>query len=152
LKILSSQVSRLWVKLDEQVGTFLDRSLEGDWPCLCGIDDVRLQTLVAAAKARPGALNHGSSGICTSCISGLQLWRFDGVDSLHVPVRGSVWGGLNTPKGLPAEVRGKLEADEGRRHPPLRRAEPSAIRQAAPQKLVDEELPVVPSSDRKSSV
>ena len=27
-----------------------------------------------------------------------------------MPVRGSVWGGVLAPKGLPAEVRGKLEA------------------------------------------
>jgi tripartite-type tricarboxylate transporter receptor subunit TctC len=29
---------------------------------------------------------------------------------LGLPVRGTVWGGLVAPKGLPAEVRGKLEA------------------------------------------
>jgi tripartite-type tricarboxylate transporter receptor subunit TctC len=29
---------------------------------------------------------------------------------LGLPVRGTVWGGLVAPKGLPADVRGKLEA------------------------------------------
>jgi tripartite-type tricarboxylate transporter receptor subunit TctC len=29
---------------------------------------------------------------------------------LGLPMRGSVWGGLVAPKGLPADVRGKLEA------------------------------------------
>ena len=31
--VSKSQVSRLCGELDEQVGAFLNRTLEGDWPC-----------------------------------------------------------------------------------------------------------------------
>ncbi len=147
---------------------------------LCGTYDVPLLTLVRAdspfkdyaalvafGKANPGRFNYGSSGVGTILhISGLQQWRFHGIDALHVPykstgdmivplkngeltvfnetppvalqhqlrplmsltdqrvpgfekvpsarelgvpIRGSVWGGLVAPKGLPADVRSKLE-------------------------------------------
>ena len=148
---------------------------------LCGTYDVPLLTLVAAnsphkdyralvawAKANPGKLNYGSSGVATMLhIAALQQWKAHGVDTLHVPykstgdmvvplkngelsmfnetppvavqhqlrpllaltdtrvpgfeqvptakevglpVRGSVWGGLVAPKGLPADLRTRLEA------------------------------------------
>ena len=32
--IFKSQVSRLCVEIDERVDAFLDRPLEGEWPCL----------------------------------------------------------------------------------------------------------------------
>ena len=147
---------------------------------VCGTYDVPLLTLVAAdapykdyagllawAKSHPGKFNYGSSGIGTILhISGLQQWKHQAIDALHVPykstgdmvvplkngelavfnetppvalqhqlravlaltdsrvpgfenvptakelgvpVRGSVWGGLVAPKGLPADVRKKLE-------------------------------------------
>lgn len=151
---------------------------------LCGTYDVPLLTLVradspykdyaalvAAGKAASNGgsrFNYGSSGVGTILhISGLQQWKFHGIDALHVPykstgdmivplkngeltvfnetppvavqhqlrpllslteqrvpgfenvpsarelgvpVRGSVWGGLVAPKGLPAAVRSKLES------------------------------------------
>ena len=148
---------------------------------LCGTYDVPMLTMVRAdaphkdyaallawAKANPGKLNYGSSGLGTMPhISALQQWKHHAVEVLHVPykstgemvvplkngelamfnetppvavqhqlrplvaladqrvagfenvpsarelglpVRGSVWGGIVAPKGLPAEVRSKLEA------------------------------------------
>ena len=148
---------------------------------LCGTYDVPMLTMVRAdaphkdyaallawAKAHPGKLNYGSSGLGTMPhISALQQWKHHAVEVLHVPykstgemvvplkngelamfnetppvalqhqlrpllalsdqrvagfesvpsarelglpVRGSVWGGIVAPKGLPAEVRTKLEA------------------------------------------
>jgi tripartite-type tricarboxylate transporter receptor subunit TctC len=147
---------------------------------LCGTYDVPMLTMVPAtsphkdyralvawAKANPGKLNYGSSGLGTvPHISALQQWQHHGIDVLHVPykstgdmvvplkngeltmfnetppvamqhqlralvaltdarvpgfdnvpsakevglpVRATVWGGLVAPKGLPAEVRNKLE-------------------------------------------
>ncbi|MFN0184326.1 MAG: tripartite tricarboxylate transporter substrate binding protein [Aquabacterium sp.] len=147
---------------------------------LCGTYDVPMLVLVpstsphkkhaellAWARANPGRLNYGSSGIGTMPhIASLQLWSHHGVQALHVPykstgdmvvplkngelamfaetppvalqhqlrpllaltdqrvpgfedvpsakeagipVRGSVWGGLVAPKGLPPAVRGALE-------------------------------------------
>lgn len=32
--VSKSEVSRLCAELDERVGTFLDRPIKGDWPCL----------------------------------------------------------------------------------------------------------------------
>ena len=148
---------------------------------VCGTYDVPMLTMVRAdaphkdyaallawAKANPGKLNYGSSGLGTMPhISALQQWKHHAVEVLHVPykstgemvvplkngelamfnetppvavqhqlrplvaladqrvagfenvpsarelglpVRGSVWGGIVAPKGLPAEVRSKLEA------------------------------------------
>lgn len=148
---------------------------------ICGTYDVPLLTMVAAnsphktyaelvawAKANPGKMNYGSSGVGTALhIAGIQQWKHHGVEALHVPykstgemvgplkggeivmfnetppvatqhqlraliafadqrvpgfenvpaakelgvpVRGSVWGGLVAPKGLPADTRNKLEA------------------------------------------
>jgi tripartite-type tricarboxylate transporter receptor subunit TctC len=147
---------------------------------LCGTYDVPMLTMVPAnsphkdyralvawAKANPGKLNYGSSGLGTvPHISALQQWQHHGIDVLHVPykstgdmvvplkngeltmfnetppvamqhqlralvaltdarvpgfddvpsakevglpVRATVWGGLVAPKGLPADVRNKLE-------------------------------------------
>jgi tripartite-type tricarboxylate transporter receptor subunit TctC len=148
---------------------------------VCGTYDVPMLTMVRAdaphqdyaalvawAKANPGKLNYGSSGLGTMPhISALQQWKHHAIEVLHVPykstgdmvvplkngelamfnetppvamqhqlrplvalsdqrvpgfeqvptarelglpVRGSVWGGVVAPKGLPAEVRSKLES------------------------------------------
>jgi tripartite-type tricarboxylate transporter receptor subunit TctC len=68
---------------------------------LCGTYDVPMLTMVPAtsphkdyralvawAKANPGKLNYGSSGLGTvPHISGLQQWQHHGIDVLHVPYK-----------------------------------------------------------------
>ncbi|MGK7866205.1 Bug family tripartite tricarboxylate transporter substrate binding protein [Falsiroseomonas sp. E2-1-a20] len=47
--------------------------------------------LVAAAKARPGQLSYGSTGVGTSAhLSGVMLDQMAGTQTLHVPYRGAV--------------------------------------------------------------
>jgi tripartite-type tricarboxylate transporter receptor subunit TctC len=47
--------------------------------------------LVAAAKARPGQLSYGSTGVGTSAhLSGVMLDHMAGTQTLHVPYRGAV--------------------------------------------------------------
>jgi tripartite-type tricarboxylate transporter receptor subunit TctC len=68
---------------------------------VCGTYDVPMLTMVPAtsphkdyralvawAKANPGKLNYGSSGLGTvPHISGLQQWQHHGIDVLHVPYK-----------------------------------------------------------------
>jgi len=52
-----------------------------------------VQELVALARAKPGTLNFGSSGIgTTNHLAGELLKRMTGIDIVHVPYKGSTYG------------------------------------------------------------
>jgi tripartite-type tricarboxylate transporter receptor subunit TctC len=48
-----------------------------------------VQKLIAAAKARPGALNYGSAGVGTANQLNAERFRIGaGIDAVHVPFKG----------------------------------------------------------------
>ena len=49
-----------------------------------------LEEFIAYAKANPGKLNYGSTGIGTSShLSSFMLSKRDGIDTVHVPYKGA---------------------------------------------------------------
>src|SRR4029079_800553 len=62
-----------------------------------------MQELIAAAKARPGALNYGSAGIGTANQLNAERFRVGaGIDAVHVPFKG-------TPEALTEVMAGRVD-------------------------------------------
>ena len=64
-----------------------------------------VKDLVALAKAKPGALNYGSSGTGTGTHFSAELFKYmTGIDMVHVPYKG---GG----QAVPALLGGQVQLD-----------------------------------------